>query len=352
MTNLMLIACGLAVQIFVFFALGSAFLKRIRKKECSAVLAVISGYLLYFTVFELVALPMVLSLKPLSLLAKVWGILVLISAAGATVWCFSDWIRQLKKISSIVREHKIFLLLLMACIGIQCLIGMVYSDNSADAAYYVGTASTAVYTDTMGRYNPYTGAAISHFSARYIFSCYPMHNAVVCSLTGIHPLIQTKTIMTAINIFLSNLVVYEIGLKLFKNHKIKADVMAAFVCLIHLFSNTIYTDGTFLLTRSYEGKSILANIIFPMVFYCAVRLYQDQTDRMVWILTFFTGVSAITFTGSSIILPVALTAGFLPVIAVKKKWKLCMPFLITMTPSILYIAVYFLCRAQIIILNA
>lgn len=352
MTNLMLIACGLTVHIFVFFALGSAFLKILRKKENSSVLAVISGYLLYFTMFELVALPMVLSLKPLSLLAKVWGILILILVGGAAVWCFSDWFRQLGKIGSIVKEHKIFLLLLMACIGIQCLIGMIYSDNSADAAYYVGTVSTAVYTDTMGRYNPYTGAVISHFSARYIFSCYPMHNAVVCSLTGIHPLIQTKTIMTAINIFVSNLVVYEIGLKMFKNHKIKSDLMVGFVCLIHLFSNTIYTDGTFLLTRSYEGKSILANVIFPMVFYCAIRLYQDEKDRMVWILVFLTSVSAITFTGSSMILPVALSAGFLPVIAVKKKGKLLIPFLVSMTPSLLYIAVYFLCRAQIIVLNA
>lgn len=352
MTNLLLIACGLAIHIFVFFAIGSAFLKKFGKKDRSAVLAVISGYLLYFAVFELVALPMVLSLKPLSMLTKIWGILVLVSVAGATVWCFSDWLRQLKKIGSIIKTHKVFLALLLVCIGLQCLMGMVYSDNSADAAYYVGTASTAVYTDTMGRYNPYTGAAISHFSARYIFSCYPMYNAAVCFLTGIHPLIQTKIIMTAVNIFLSNLVVYETGLKMFKNHKIKADLMVVFVCLIHLFSNTIFTDGTFLLTRSYEGKSILANTIFPMVFYCVVRLYQDQTDRMVWILAFLTGVSAITFTGSSIILPVALTAGFLPVIAVKMKWKLFIPFLISMMPSILYIAVYFLCRAQIIILNA
>lgn len=352
MANLIIIASALTIHLFVFFALGSAFLKIFRVKENTSVLAVISGYLLYFSVFEVIALPMVLSLQPLSFLARVWGVLLGISVAGATVWCISDWMRQLKKIGYILKEHKGFLLLLGVCIAIQCLMGMLYSDSSADAAYYVGTVNTAVYTDTMGRYNPYTGSAISHFSARYIFSCYPMHNAVVCFLTGIHALIQTKTIMTAINIFISNLIVYEIGLKMFKNHKIKADLMVCFVCLIHLFSNTIYTDGTFLLTRSYEGKSILANVIFPMVFYCAVRLYQDEKDRLLWFLLFMTSVSAITFTGSSIILSVALGAGILPVIAVKRNGRLLFPFLICLIPGLLYMLVYLLCRAQIIILNA
>lgn len=352
MKNLVIITAALLLHIFVFFALGSAFLKLVRKKENSAVLAVISGYLLYFAVFEIIALPMVLSLKPLSTLAKVWGILLAAAVAAALIWCFSDWSQQMRRILSVFKEHKGFLILLLACIGIQCLMGMLYSDNSADAAYYVGTVNTAVYTDTMGRFNPYTGAPISHFSARYIFSCYPMHNAVVCALTGIHPLIQTKTIMAAVNIFLSNLIVYEIGLKMFKNHKVKADLMVCFVCLIHLFSNTIYTDGTFLLTRSYEGKSILANIIFPMVLYCAIRLYQDEKEKFLWGLAFLTSVSAITFTGSSIILLIALSAGFLPVIVVRKKGKLFFPLLICMMPNFLYLAVYFLCRAQIIILNA
>lgn len=352
MANLIIIASALILHIFVFFALGSAFLKLFKNKETTAVLAVISGYLLYFCVFEIIALPMVLSLRPLSLLARVWGVLLGISVAGAVAWCFSDWMRQLGKIRYILKEHKGFLFLLGACIATQCLISMLYSDNSADAAYYVGTVNTAVYTNTMGRFNPYTGAPLQQFSARYIFSCYPMHNAVVCWLTGIHPLVQAKTIMAAINIFISNLIVYEIGIKMFKNHKAKADLMVCFVCLIHLFSNTIYTDGTFLLTRSYEGKSILANIIFPMVFYCAVRLYQDQKDKILWLFLFIASVSAITFTGSSIILPVAVAAGILPVIAVARNVKLLIPFLICMMPSFIYMAAYFLCRMQIIVLNA
>lgn len=352
MINLILILALLLLHIFVFFTLGSGFLRIFRQNDGSAVLAVISGYLLYFTVFELIALPMVLSLKPLSMLAKIWGGLVAAAVVGSVIWCFPNWMKRIRRIENIFREHKGFLLLLGVCIGIQCLMGMLYSDTSADAAYYVGTVNTAVYTDTMGRFNPYTGTPIGHFSARYIFSCYPMHNAVVCALTGIHPLIQAKTIMAAVNILISNLIVYETGLRLFRNHRVKADLMVCFVCLIHLFSNTIYTDGTFLLTRSYEGKSILANVVFPMVLYCAIRLYQDEKERFLWILLFLTSVSAITFSGSSIIFPVSLAAGILPVIAIKRKGRLLLPWLVCMLPSILYLTVYFLCRAQIIVLNA
>ncbi|MFR7395175.1 MAG: DUF6077 domain-containing protein [Blautia wexlerae] len=92
-----------------------------------------------------------------------------------------------------------------AVVLLQCLIVIFYEDTTVDAAYYVGTVSTSVYTDTLGRYNPFNGAIQKAFQARYVFSAYPMHNAVWCRLLGIHPIVQAKIVMSCMNVLTANL---------------------------------------------------------------------------------------------------------------------------------------------------
>lgn len=94
---------------------------------------------------------------------------------------------------------------------LQCLIVVLYKDTTVDAAYYVGTVTTSVYTDTLGRYNPFNGAILKTFQARYIFSAYPMNNAVWCRLLGVHPIVQAKVVMSCMNVIIANLIIYQIG---------------------------------------------------------------------------------------------------------------------------------------------
>lgn len=136
----------------------------------------------------------------------------------------------------------------------------MYQDNTADAAHYIGSVSTSVYTDTLARYNPLTGALQKKFNIRYDLSAYPMHNAVWCRLLGIHPIVQAKIAMAVINVLMINFLVYQIGKKLFDQNVKKADLFVIFVCLLQLFSYSLYTSGTFQLTRCYEGKALLANV--------------------------------------------------------------------------------------------
>ena len=98
-----------------------------------------------------------------------------------------------------------------AVVLLQCLIVIFYEDTTVDAAYYVGTVSTSVYTDTLGRYNPLTGRFRRLFRPDMFFSAYPMHNAVWCRLLGIHPIVQAKQVMSCMNVVTANLIIYQIG---------------------------------------------------------------------------------------------------------------------------------------------
>lgn len=120
----------------------------------------------------------------------------------------------------------------------------------------------------MGHYDPYTGNALSTLDGRRIFACFPEYNAVISQFFHIHPLKQAKVIMPQILSLFTCILYYQIGLLLFKGKKKNTDLFFCLILLLDFYSYTIYTAATFLFTRTYEGKSILANIIIPGMVYC------------------------------------------------------------------------------------
>jgi hypothetical protein len=331
---------GILVELAVFFCAGSLLIDRLKMKA-EASLSIIFGYLLYFAVFEVLVLPMTLAWVPLNVLCIVWGLLSAVTVLVAVVRLGKKWKGQLAEWGKISREHGWMLLLVVGVVLLQVLVVVLYEDTTMDAAYYVGTVSTSVYTGTLGRYDPYTGEIYKHFLARYVFSTYPMNSAMWCRILNIHPMVQAKIVLSSIHVLVANLIIYQIGKRLFRGGKKQADLMVCFVCLMQLFSYTIYTQGTFFFTRSYEGKAILGNVIFPVVLYCAIWFWQEKEDKRLWLILFLVSASAVAFSGSSIILPVAVSAGILPTLFRRKQFSAILPYVLSMAPTFAYAAAYF-----------
>lgn len=341
MRELILAGVGFCLQLAVFFCIGSLLI-RVLKIKAEASKALIFGYILYFAVFEVAVIPATLCWMPLKTFSLLWLAVIAAAVGASLVFCRKQWKNQVSGIKGIWQDHSWMLLLVAAVILVQCAIVVLYEDTTVDAAYYVGTVSTSVFTDTLGRYNPYSGRLLNHFQIRYALSGYPMNNAVWCKILGIHPIVQAKLVMSVMHVLVANSVIYHIGKKLFQGKKRAADLMVCFVCLLQLFSYTIYTPGTFFFTRSYEGKALLANVSIPLVLYCGIWLYEQKgkTDKNIWILLFLTSLSALCFSGSSIILPVAVSAAVLPVLIVRKRFSDLIPYVLCMLPNILYMAAY------------
>lgn len=370
MRELIVAAVGILLQLGVFFCIGSLVMY-VLKMKAEASLALVLGFLTYFALFEVIAVPMTLALVPLKVLTVVWALLLAVFVCAAVVLLHGQWKTQLMGAPGEIRkEHSAWILAAAAAVLLQCLIVALFQDVAQDAAYYVGTVSTSVYTGTLGRFDPFTGKALKHFQARYILSAFPMNNAVWCKLLGLPALIQCKVVMAVINVLIANLAVYHVGKKLFHGGKKQADLMLCFVCLLNLFSDTIYTPGEFFFTRTYEGKALLANISVPIALFAALWLWQlwnkketscmgtegghgaANEERNVWIILFLASASAVCFSGSSIIYPVAISAGVIPLILIKRKWKKLIPYVLCMLPNILHAGVYLCAALKLITLKA
>lgn len=351
MRELCLACMGAVLETAVFFSFGSLLMKVMKMKEEASV-ALILGYLLYMGIFELIAVPATLLRVPLTTLSYVWAVFMVTAVLAGTVLCGRTWLCQIHNIPEVFRSHSVMILAAGAVIFLQCLAVVLYMDNTADAAYYVGTVGTSVYTDTLARYDPLTGNPQKNFQVRYILSAYPMHNAVWCRLTGMHALVQAKVVMSALNVFISNLVIYQIGKRLFEGGIKQADLMVILVCVLQLFTNTIYTTGTFFFTRSYEGKALLGNLAIPMVLFCAIWFWQEKDSRNIWIVLFLSSLSAVAFSGSAIIFPVVISAGFLPMILLRKQFFRLLPYMVCLLPCVVYSVVYFAVKMKLLTFKA
>jgi len=136
---------------------------------------------------------------------------------------------------------------------------------------------------------------------------------------------------------------YRIGLMLFSDDKKKADLFVGFVVLLDLFSNTIYTNATFFFTRTYEGKSILANILIPALILAFLMLWKCVDQKVAAVLLVLISYSSCVFTASSmLIIPVGLTAGFVLWILKRKNWRGIYLYMICVIPNLIVCMEYYL----------
>lgn len=351
MLELLRAGVSLILQLILFFCGGSLLMNRLKMKRDGS-LALLIGYLLYFSIFEVVVLPMILLWIPLRTFTILWMVLLTAVLLLAIVKLRGQWKEQIRGIRAIGKAHSAMLLLAVAAVLLQCLIVVFYRDTTMDSAYYVGLVSSSVYTGTLGRYNPYTGNILTKFNPRYVFNAYQMHNAVWCDLLGIHAIVQSKIVMAVINVIMANLVIYHTGKRLFRGSRKQADMMVFFVCLMQLFTDTIYTSGTFFFTRIFEGKAMMANISVTAVLFCSIWFWQNSKDRKMWPVLFLTSLSAVCFSGSSIILPVAMCAGILPALLKRREFKSLLPLALCMLPQAAYLFLYYGTRAGLFVLKA
>lgn len=340
------------LHFLAFLSLGTLLLKALKKEEFSLSMAVITGYFAYFALFEVITLPMIFTYRSLSFLTMVMSVIMASVILATVIVGGRDWLRQVKGLPGALREHSWVFFVVAAAVLFQCYAVAVYYDTSADAAYYVGIANTAVYTDTLQKYSPYTGAALGKFMARYVFSCFPLHNAFISRMTGIPVIIQAKTVMAVANALIANMLYYQIGRCLFREKSRKwADIMVAFLCVIQLFCDTIYQPGTFFFTRLYEGKAILANLVLPMILYCSLRNYRNDREKAPWIYLFLCNLAAVSFSGSAMIAAFAGSAVTVPLILLRRRFRLAVPYILCQLPVVCWFAAYYLSKTGVISLK-
>lgn len=274
----------------------------------------LAGYFVMWAVFEVVAIPAVIFVKYHNFrVASVCFMVLGILGAAAGLWLmFRRWKVQgknrayrskdseglnndmrvsfTKGIAERVLGHIRYLtwaeriewLLFFALLGFQLYKAAAFASFDGDDAYYVAESLIAQQADVMYRILPYTGGATS-LDVRHALAVFPMWIAFVAAKSGIHATIVSHLIMPFVLIPLSYLVYFEIGRALFQREAEDADnlfhrenlpIFMILMGLFQIFGNvSIYTNETFFLTRTWQGKAVAGSLVIPALFWMFLWIY-------------------------------------------------------------------------------
>lgn len=327
---------------FILYALFGSFFCVGKNTKWSFAVTLGVGFFTYYAAFAIFAIPLMLTYRPLSLLASVWSVVCVLAAVVSVVLYGRQWREKIAGALAGIRDHKMFAVSVLVIAAACTIIAVVTYSFTLDAAYYVASVATNVDTNMINVYDPFTGNWLDHFELRYAFATYYVNDAVVCRLTGIPALVETKGVMSATVMLLVNILYVHIC-RYFYDDDRRAVLMYVFMTLINFMFISIYTTSNFLMTRTYEGKSIVANISIVLIFVIFMELIKDSERNGLFLMLFMTCLGTATVSSTAnMVIPAQVFVFFVPYALLNRKPKMIIRVLGCIVPELVMMLIYVL----------
>jgi hypothetical protein len=227
-------------------------------------------------------------------------------------------------------------------------MSLVHTFFDGDDAYYVVQSVITEETDTLYRISPYTGLSTG-LDMRHSMAVFPIWIAYIARMTGIHAAVVSHTVLPIVLIPLTYWIYLEIGKKLLKEKKEHLPAYMLMVWVLQIFGNvSIYSSSTFFLMRTWQGKSMLANVVIPSVFMILLWLFEGEPEKRkpragLWLLLFIVNMVAAMMSTASVFLNSILLAVMALVLAWREKDVWILPKMaLTCIPCAAYGLLYLL----------
>ena len=332
------------------------FLERTPVSVCPAAVYA-AGFVIVLAVFQIVAVPVILfETWGFPRIVTIYSILLAVLSAAGLIFGFPvlrgmavdarTWIAKKKRPSV---ETALYWVIAVGLILFQMYMAYTHEFFDGDDAYYVAQSVIAEQTDVLYRILPYTGLSTS-LDIRHALASLPIWEAYLARVTGIHPAIIAHSVLPLILIPLTYLVYYRIGMRLFKGAFRKTAVFLILVSLLQIFGNTsIYTNATFFLMRTWQGKSVLCNFVLLTAVWSLLRLWETGADGEQkgkkqagwWLLMAANNVTAAMATtmGAFLLGLFIAIAGLVMAVRQKRPGRL-IPLAATCLPGLVYLGIY------------
>ena len=149
---------------------------------------------------------------------------------------------------------------------------------------------------------------------------------------------------------LTYLVYFRIGMRLLGGHLKKTAVFLILVSLLQIFGNTsIYTNATFFLMRTWQGKSLLCNLVLLTAVWAFLQLWEREgagerkgkKQAGWWLLLTANSMAAAMATTMGAFLLALFTAVCGLVLALRQKRPgYLLPLAATCVPGLVYLVIY------------
>ena len=256
-------------------------------------------------------------------------------------------------------ESIIYWGIFFAIMVFQMVMSVVMASFDGDDAYYVVESLLAQQADVMNTILPYTGTSTS-LDIRHALAVITMWIAFVAKESGIHATIVSHSVMPLFFIPLVYLVYVEIGRVLFRARQQVIPVFMIIVSFLLMFGNvSIYTPATFMFMRTWQGKALVSNLVFPLIIWIFLWMFEEakqssapnrkekeweqpRRDWCPWIELFFVNMLSGTCSSLGVIFGSGLIAMLTLVLLIyTRKVKVIFGAVLCIVPNIIYLMIYF-----------
>lgn len=298
---------GLLVTVMPFL-LGTIPVKYMNSFQKTPAMMYLCGWFVSFSVFELVSVPFILLERSFTEVVIVYSMAIVI-LLGVSIWIGRDviykmfawklWWKQFLKLPKWTRFGWICVILL---IGVQIVHALFWEYYDGDDSYYVAQSVLTQAYNSMYIRDSYTGYNYA-LDIRHALSPTPIYIAWLSQISGIHAAVISHTVLAVVWLVLMYCVYGQIGKRLLAKNKEWQPLFLIFIEIWYLFGNiSIYTAETFIMTRTWQGKGLMAGIILPALLLSLIYLSDQKTKLGNWMLFVVAILSAVFSTSVAFML--------------------------------------------------
>lgn len=193
-------------------------------------------------------------------------------------------------------------LIVILLIMVQLVHAVVFEYYDGDDSYYAAQAVMTNTFDSMYVRDNYTGY-IYPLDIRHALSPTPVYIAWMSRVSGIHPTVISHSVLSAAWLVLMYCVYGQIGKRLLAKNREWQPLFLIFVEIWFLFGNiSLYTSETFIMTRTWQGKGLMAGVILPALLLSLIYLADKKTRLGNWLLFIMIILSAVFATSVAFML--------------------------------------------------
>lgn len=307
-------------------------------------LNVVSGYMILWGWIQLIVVPAIF-------LKMTFSTFCVIIVCGTTVVLLTFFVAKRRQIVKIIKRDMVRfknVSWMLWCVVFIVLGQSIYEAMAhlvnLDDSFYVAMAQTALDTNTLMEYHPYTGMEYHQTISRYVLSPFPILVALMSQFTGVSAAAMAHTFLPAVLIVLVYMVWYLIARMLYKEDSEKTAIFMIIVMAVLIFSGySRRTTGTFMYMRIWQGKAVLASLILPYLLQYGLRICQNKMEKIDWILLLFTMFSSCLVSSMGIMLGAIMLGAIAITDAIVNRrisqWK---NIILCCLPNIIYAVIYIL----------
>ena len=344
MSQLIMAIICLVAYLTIYYLVGVATAK-ILKLNNNPLEEIIYGAFVYGILFCVYVTPLKFKIVPVTTIGVIWAIFVVVMCLTIVIFLrkyivtgLKSWINGLSKCRLSMLTVGAFTVVFVMFIEFFGRVPMGHNQT-----WFVGWPSTAVVYNELMTHDTSSGSQLQEFMNERYLSTFLDHSAVVCRLTGLHVMVEVRTVLTCIFVLMQIIVVWKMA-HYFGKDDDKKSVFAflAYWTFRNLLIGSQLLPSYYTVFRTYEGKGFVMNIPVPLLVLLMWKMYDHPEDISYLWKAVICLMGAMTYSFSMMFSAPFLLVSYIPLIIYKKDRRLIRNFIVLFMISGAYVAIHYL----------